>query len=902
MSKFIENVVDHLIELNLKFETTTIILPGNRPQLFFRKTFSNRLRNTILPKFKSIDDWLIEISGLRTVSQINLWFQAYQSYLKITETPDEFENFIKWFPTLLKDFDDIQTSLVNADDIFEYLVSAERIKKWGKENLEIGSNDLITKHLYFWKIAKQLFYQLNHDLVLEGIGYKGLIYKIAYENLNEFSTSTDQNYVFVGLNALSNAESKIVFTLENQGKAILFWDSDQYYMKNSEQEAGQFLRMYREKEKIWNWEFDEFSKEKNIYAIGIGKRVGQAKYLSKILDKIPTENLSDTMIVLAEESLLPSVLSALPERVNSANITMGFPLNKSSMAYFFRSIFELHMNREKLGNGQRFYYKNILAVLQAAEIKDLSNESLKLSQKIRYENRIFSDEKFLIESLENSIYQDLFQIFPDVQSFIHSLINWIEGIMSNGKVLLNELDQEYLYRFSILFNQLVEEISNFPHIHDFRTLYSLYGKIMQNEIISFVGEPLQGLQIAGLLETRLLDFKNLIILSANEGILPPGRTDHSYIPFDIRREMGMQTFTENDAVFAYHFYRLMQRSQQVYLLYNTESDALGSGEKSRFITQMELESNHKIVHQVAVPDFQTSKNHVLEIQKTEIVKQRLETWCESGISASSLNAFIRNPILFYEQKILGVSEFEDAEETVGARVLGNIVHKSLEEIYKPILHKIVLPNDFKMLEKNCLEVVEENFKMEYKSGEYKKGKNLLIFKIAERFVKNVIQNDAKIASNQELIIHQLESKWESELTLCSGKIVKLYGVIDRIDEINGIKRIIDFKTGNVDERSLQINSEKLGKVSQDMKYDKVLQLLFYAKLYFSTNHDDQVQFGIYPLKRPKDGFLRLKVEKGDSFNSSILELVDPLLIQLIEEILDPNIPFVEKQQNQPTWF
>ena len=896
MEKFIDKVVDELLQNATNFENTVLILPGNRPKLFFRKSFQRKRRNTILPQFLSIDEFIEKVSGFQPISQIQLWFQAFDSYQKITDTPVEFEEFLKWIPTLQKDFDDIQSSLVRPKEIFDYLVSAERIKKWGQEELEVGSNDLMKRHLHFWEMAKNLFFCLNEDLDKKGYAYRGKMYKKAVENLPAFLENNPSEFVFVGLNALSNAERKIIFELEKTANAKLYWDSDVYYMKDNLQESGYFLRNYKEALTDWNWTFDDFSKPKSITVTEIGKRVGQAKFLHQILQNIPENQWTETAVVLAEETLLPSVLSSIPESISKTNITMGFPLNKSTMAYFFRAVFELQMNREKLGNGKTYYFKNVLDILGNTIFKESNSISMEVSNRIRRENHIFSTPKFLTENLQDSIYFELFEIPKNVQVFVGQLQNWIEQKMRTAEIQINELDKEYLYRFGLLFTQLSEELKGFPHIKDFKTLYVLYNRLLQNETISFVGEPLEGLQIVGLLETRLLDFKNVIILSVNDGILPPGRVENSYIPYDIRREMGLNTFTENDAVFAYHFYRLLQRAENIELVYNSEPDALGSGEKSRFITQMEIESGHEILYKIAAPDFESPQPIELEIPKSENVMDLLDIWSGKGISPSSLNSYLRNPIEFYQQKVLKLEEFDEAEEIVGARVLGNIVHKSLEELYTPILGKILIPNDIKPLLENLEPVVEKYFKEEYKSGEFKRGKNYLIYKIVFSFVENVLKNDLEICQESELVILNLEEEIKVDFELKNGRKVVLGGFIDRIDSLNGTKRIIDYKTGFLDEKELSVKSEIISKIFLENTFSKPLQLLVYAQMFFGKYENQWVQFGIYPLKYPKKGVVSLKIDGETEFDSQILSLIYEPLSTLIEEIINPNFPFIENRE------
>lgn len=902
MKKFIEKVAEELIRDDTDFSKTVVVLPGNRPKLFFKKAFQRRIKNRILPRFISIDEFITEISGLRPVSQIKLWFSAYESYRKITDEPNEFDVFLNWIQTLLKDFDDINSALINPHEIFDYLVSAERIKKWGQENLETGSSQMMGKHLFFWKMAKGLFFELNKDLLNENSGYRGLIYRQAANKLPDYIMQASEEFVFVGLNALSNAERKIVFELQNSGKARCYWDSDRYYLEGTEQEAGVFLRQYKASAKEWNWEFDVFSKEKSVRVTGVGKRVGQAKYLHGLLSEIPENEISETAVVLADETLLPAVLSSIPEQVSRVNITMGFPLNKSSMAYFFRSVFELQMNCEKLGKGSAYYFKNVIQVLNNTIFKETHDRSRKLSHQIRVGNMIFTKPEFLQNQLEQSIYAALFEVPDSPKSFVKNIGKWIGEQMRNPEIKTSEIDREYLYRFGELFAQLESELARyFQFVQDFQSLNLFYNRLLQTESLSFVGEPLEGLQILGLLETRLLDFKNVIITSVNDGILPPGRLENSFIPYDIRREMGMNTYNENDAVYAYHFYRLLQRAEKINLLYNMEADGLDSGEKSRFIHQLEIESPHQVRSEIASAEFVFPEQKLIEIPKTKSVVETLSDWAGKGISPSSLSSYIRNPVLFYEQKILGVKEFEEAEEIVGARVMGNIIHNTLEELYQPVLGKVLAREDFDGLFEKLGSVFENHFQKEYKNIDFQRGKNYLIYQIAHSFVENVLKNDKDLATKSELVIHQLEQELSADFELNEHQKVKLNGKIDRIDSVNGIKRIIDYKTGGVKDDKLKLTSDKLEKVFSETDFDKAFQLLIYAHLFFANYENQSVQFGIYPLKFPKKGVLILNFDGNSELTDEILNLTRSNLRSLIEEILDPEIPFIEKVIENPSY-
>jgi len=902
MSQFIENVVTDLLAQQTNFLNTTLVLPGKRPMLFFRQEFQKQAHTLLLPKMISVEDFMANLAQLEVISGINLWFKAYQSYKKVVSKPDTFEDFIKWGPTIIKDFDDIDSALVNPEKILDYLVSIERIEKWGKDEIFVNKNEVMQKHLLFWQIVKKFYFQLREDLVASNQGYAGLVFRLAADKVNEIVEAQNEQFVFAGFNALTEAEQKILFTFEKHHIAKIYWDADKYYLDNQNQEAGAFMRRYKTKVNDWKWTFDEFSKSKNIHVTGVAKQVGQAKYIADIIANMNEDEIKKTALILADEAILPAILNSLPDNISYLNISMGIPLKTVPLAQFFKSVFELQMNREKLGKGKTFYFKNILQILENRTLSRFSTESSRnLSMLIRKNNRIFNTPKSINESLEDNIFNSLFNIPNSLADFVLQLKNWTDKIMrhtslNDGSEVKYLLLKEYLFFFKKVFNQLYENLLAVNDVTDYRTLYLLYNKIVQSESIAFIGEPLKGLQLMGLLETRLINFDNIIMTSVNDEILPLGRQNNTFIPYDIRKEMGLNTFSENDAIYAYHFYRLMQRAKNVHLVYNTESDGMGSGEKSRFISQIKFESNHQITESFAAPSFKTQPLKEIEIEKTPQTLEKINTWAESGISPSSLSSYLRNPIDFYEQRVFGIKEVEEAEEMVSAKTLGNIVHGTLEELYKPYLKNVLHPQDYKKIRAIKNEVLDLFFKKEYKDGHTTQGPNYLVFKIAERIIDGVLEKDEKLATESELRILEIEAKYNIPFTLTNGKVVTFNGVIDRIDEVDGQIRIIDYKTGAV--KDVKIDSEKVDIIFEDSDKAKELQLSFYAHLFYGNpaNISKEIELCIYPIKFPKKDLFKLKVDKSTIINQDIISLTKDPLSKLIEEILNPLIPFKNKEK------
>ena len=408
----------------------------------------------------------------------------------------------------------------------------------------------------------------------------------------------------------------------------------------------------------------------------------------------------------------------------------------------------------------------------------------------------------------------------------------------------------------------------------------------------------------GMLESRVLDFETLIISSVNEGVLPAGKSNNSFIPFDIKIENGLPTYKEKDAVYTYHFYRLLQRAKNVYIIYNTEPDVLNGGEKSRFITQFETENLHKLNHYIVSPKVPNISKTLKHVNKTQAIINRLKIIAEKGFSPSSLANYIRNPIDFYNEKILNLKMLEEIEETVAANTLGTIIHNSLEDLYEPTINRYLTEADIN----NALQLIEPSikkyFKKVFKNGDFSTGKNLIIFEIAKRYIFNFLNKELELLKRGNTIkVLALEKVISTELNIPELDFpVNLKGTVDRIDEFNGVVRIIDYKTGKVLQNQVEIvDWDKL--LTDYEKYSKSFQVLCYAFMLNSKNRfSTPFEAGIISFKNLQGDYF-LKFGKKDTVNSKVKdqlinhETLDNFYLQLkslILEICNPDIPFIEK--------
>jgi PD-(D/E)XK nuclease superfamily len=913
---FLEKLSNVIIDkYSNNLSNTIIVLPNKRAKIFLIEALKNQVVNNIIsPEIIAIEDFIQDISGIRTINPIELLFEFYKVYLSITEKKhqQEFEVFANWAKTLLQDFNEIDRYLLEPNHVLSYLKDIDDIKKWGIE-VE-NKTKLLENYIDFWKLLPKYYQSLYEYLLKKGIGYQGLIYREAVNNLENYTkTICSKKLIFSGFNALNKSEEKIIQYLISEDIAEIYWDADQTFLNDPYHDAGLFLRKFKSnwkhyKSNPFEWIVDDFSKTKNIQIIGTPKTIGQAKISGSIIEEIkalnPDSNLNNVAIVLGEENVLVPLLYALPATVGALNITMGYSGKNNPAQILIAKLFKMHTNAlSRNANNYVFYYKDVLDILTHPLIEPYARTN-RLVQIINRNNYTFITHKKILELNENSnnLFELLFNKWENgsnaVLETISNLLQIIKQNLSNDNEE-EKITKAFVYSIFIVINKLINYYSQHSHIDKIDTLHAIYKQIIDLAEVSFEGEPLNGLQIMGVLESRVLDFETVIVTSMNEGKFPAGKSMNSFIPYDVKREIGLPTYKEKDAIYTYHFYHLLQRAKNIYLLYNTENDGLDGGEKSRFITQLEVEKqpNHNLTHEIYNAVLPEIAHKPMIIPKSESVMLRLKEICETGFSPSALTSYIRNPIDFYFQKILRIQEVEEVEENIALNTLGTIIHKSLEALCRPLIGIILSENDiescFKLLDNEVL----KHFKEVYKEGEIKKGRNLLAFEVAKRNVSNFLKVELESIKKGDLIkILALEQTFERILNHVNLPFpVLIKGNVDRIEERNGNIRIIDYKTGKVEARNVTLKS--WNGLTDDIKNDKIIQVLAYAFM-FENKSDLLIEAGIISFKNLKSGFLPFIFKEDKIANSVINEFVmESYLNQiasLLEEILDENIPFHEK--------
>lgn len=914
-----------------------IVLPNRRAGLFLKKNLGKYAAKTIWsPAIFSIEDFITSLSGMNVIDPVYLQFELFKVYREIEgDKAKEYSEFLKWGRILLNDFNEIDKYLVDPGKLFEFLNDAQAIAMWNPDNRALTPFEL--NYLHFYNSLKVFYDRLIEILLHKRQVYLGLAYRKVAEDIENHATQLQwKKIVFVGFNALTTAEKKIIYTLEKFNKAELIWDTDRYYMDDEDQEAGRFIRNYtgEKEQKNFRWIEDNFTEgEHVINIIGVPQNVLQAKATGQILSEISTDDraMKHTAVVMNDESLLAPLLNSLPENIGSFNLTVGLSLNNTPLFQLINSIFNLQINILKFDYGgakaSKIYFRDLLKVIEhpyfttISEHKDISM----LTDKIRSSNKVFFSLKDLRNDYLNQDYdpprliEDMFKPWMNDADFaitcILQLITELKNKFTDkqsGQQSLNNpilLDLEYLFYFSKVFQRMKTLLIDYPYVENIQTLKELFLQLTSSINIPFYGEPLKGLQIMGMLETQALDFENLIILSVNEDFIPTGKSGNSFIPFEIRCKFSLPTYKERNAVFAYHFYRLLQRTKKAFLLYNTEPGDLGGGEKSRFITQLLYELpkyNKKIRIKESILSLPLGNEKIddsITINKSDSIQGKLEELAVHGFSASALNTWRNCSLQFYFKYVVGLEESEDVEETIEAGTLGTVVHNVLETFYSPLINKLLLKNDVDRMKSYVDTFTRDAFRKNYKNGDIDFGKNLLVVKVVSEFINNFLEKEAGFLSDNSSQLHilEIEEKVETFINIGEGgakKLIKLKGVIDRIDKTGGKIRIVDYKTGKVEPRDLKIKAWE--DLASDSKLGKCFQLFFYTYLFNKTRKSNlsELEPGIISFRNLSGGFLRMDLPDEEDISENVMNKFENILRSVLNDIFDPSIPFEQTDKTE----
>lgn len=901
-----------------------VVFPNRRAGTFLkRKLVPVGAKPRWLPSIQSIEDFVFGISKMQEPDNTSQLTLLYKAHCHVSEAPVSFDNFLSWGSEVLKDFEEVDQYLADADDLFANLGEARETEIWkpGEEMTDFEKN-----YLRFYKSLTNLYHAYKEILVEKRLAFQGMATRMIAEDLNLLINNVPwKKIIFAGFNALTPAQLIIVKHLIQSGKAEIIFDVDTWYLNDAAAEAGSFLRKHQTDKQLG--EFKEITTgiadpDKRIYTCGVTGKIGQARTAGSILNMIPEEKHSATAIVLADESMLIPVLHALPKQLGNYNVTMGFPIAQSPAYGLADSILQMHVNaRNASGSNPAFYHADVTTVLQdnvlhrilqpekariiINSIKKDNYSYITLKEIMHlagvYENAQGHPFEEDINASEN-VFKLIFSGNTEPVKLLHSLLILLEQIRKSiYETDKDNTEEEILFtlyqKIAGLYNSLKKENI---YIESLITLSHFFRETVSGVKVPFYGEPLKGIQVMGMLETRVLDFENIILLSANEDILPSAKSNRSFIPADIRRHHGLPTHNERQAVYAYHFYHLLQRCKSAWLLYNNDADMPGGGEMSRYLRQLIWEFPKKglQIYTLGIKEARpVSRKLKLSIPKTADIMERLYTKAAKGFSFSSLRQYINCSLSFYFTYVLKLEETEQVEEEITSRTMGTILHAILEDLYKPSLGGFPDQNTLQQAIDNTEDVILQKTATVFPALKVESGRNLLFLKVAETWLKRFLKYEldtckAGCAPEIKGIEHEI-SRDIVILTEDTQELpVRLYAMIDRLDVTGGVLRVIDYKTGNMKESDVFVkNAEDM--FTSAKKFEKSLQLSFYKYIVQSNPAFNvfDIQPGIISFKSLGKGFIPLKTSIDD-------DQFELHLKGLLQEIFNTSINFEQAEETK----
>ena len=882
------------------------VFPNRRTGLFFQKYLSEVSEKPLFsPTILTINDLFVQLSGKQTADRISMLFKLYDIYLSHSGSSETFDEFLYWGEMLLNDFDDIDKYMADARMLFTNVTDLREIENdfsflspeqiaairtfWSSFYPK-GDTPNQEQFLAVWQILYALYTDLREALAAEGKGYEGMIFREVVEQMerNECCDLPYTKVVFVGLNALSVAEERFLSELQKREIADFYWDYASPKVTDPDNKASYFvernLRRFPSQLIVESGELKVENENGNsdakqlstfnsqlstpkIEVIGIPSGIGQAKQVCSILnelckeDEMSAEEALRTAVILPDEHLLIPVLNAIPEQIRRINVTMGYPLAGTPVASLMEYILALQKNIRYVDRRPVFYFRDVLPILNHRYISTTSPEVVSnLVKDISENNKIYISYDDLNQTPLLSI---LFTPVTEVEMFSDYLINVLQELnrvmtLQTGEEeedatqRTNDLEQEFIFHYFTTVNRMKEVMQEANIRMKIDTYFRLLKRVTDTITIPFHGEPLSGLQIMGVLETRALDFDRLIILSMNEGIFPLRKAANSFIPYNLRRGFGLPTYEHQDSVWAYHFYRLIYRASHVSLLYDTRSNGLQTGEVSRFVHQLHYHYEEPIQNKLVVYNVSSSKTPALQVAKTEEVMNRLAAFRSGGtraISASAVNTYLDCPLKFYFSVVEGIREEEEVSETIESNVFGSILHKVMEELYQPFCGKMVTADLLKAIRKDTPmltgAVARAFAEIFFKTDIVRPltGQNFLIGEMIRKYVEKVLERDGKLTPFRYI---ESEKKIKRLFPLTDKSEIQLKGFIDRVDEVRDAVRIIDYKSGSGTTQFTSV--EALFDKEDTDRAKAVMQVFMYAWMYGSVQLPTVIQPGIYYMR------------------------------------------------------
>jgi len=916
---------------------TRIILPNRRAGLFLQRHLSIHGRKTgWAPLMYSMSDFIQEVSLLDQGDPVELIFELYDIYCAQVERPESLDEFYSRGETMIRDFDELDKYLVEADALFTNIMDLKVLEE-PLAGLESEQIDFIrqfwsgfhagehtpekAEFLNNWDLLPRLYERLKEVLSGKGLAYQGMLYREIAERIanGEALDKWEGRTIVAGFNALNRCEKRIFSWLKIQG-AEFYWDYDETRVEDRQSEAGRFLR---ENLKLFPpaiqlEDFNGLKDNKEIRIFDLPSDVLQAKTVHRILEGQSTAtsgDCTDTAVVLCDEDLLLPVLMSLPGDTEEINVTMGYPMKNTPVFGFTELLLRLHHHVRKSAEGViSFYHKDVNSILLHPYYRKVAGESGKeLSRKIFSSNLIMVEESLFRGELDKLIFSPV-EDAAALLEYLRAVFNFfLESFVDQDSQQHFALDREFIFRLLTHLNKLDNLLQKRSSI-SLSLMENLLRKSLSGLRIPFEGEPLSGLQIMGILETRLLDFRHVILLSMNEETMPAPHSAPTHIPYSLRLAFQMPAREDMDAIYAYYFYRLLQRAEKVDLLYNSSVEGVKSGEMSRYLYQVLFERGSRIIR----PGLEVLTREIppIEVEHSPDLAKKLEVYLQSHqegryLSPSAINTYVDCSLKFYLRYLAGIGESEEVEEEIGAAGFGTVVHDTLHILYSRIAERnqqqITTEELSGLIPSGEAErVLRETFISHHfrgrKTGKLE-GRNIIMFQVMLRYLKKIIQTDLPLAPF-ELISAENTYEREIEISLAGRKDrVRLGGKIDRVDKLGELIRVIDYKTGGA---KLDFSSlESLFDSEHRNRNSAALQTLLYAWLVEAEHPGEKILPGLYVMKAlfGEDFHPALLMtgpaRKGkiETFSEVEEEYMEHLQTAL-QRIFDPAIPFTQRVNDQ----
>lgn len=829
---FLEYVAEDLLKkYGTDLSRITLVFPNKRASLFLNEHLARMADGPLWsPVYTTISQLFRDRSERVVADNIKLVCDLYRIYVQCTGTTETLDHFYGWGMLMLCDFDDIDKNLADATDVFRnlsnihelddvsYLSEEQRevLKRFFSNFSDDYNTELKNRFLQLWQNFGNIYNSFNDHLQEEGLAYEGALYREVVNN--DLATYDADTYIFVGFNMLQKVEQKLFTLLAKAGKAKFYWDFDRYYMEGANNEAGYYIRQYLEAfhNELFNRDdeiYNNFRTEKVLRFISASTETIQGRFVGHWLQNEDFVRAGrKTAVVLCDENLLQTVVHSLPSEVENVNITTGFPLAQSPVSSFVNAL----INLQTIGytkSAERYRLQYVRAVLRHPYSLFLSDNCTEQLRALEEHHTYYpSRQEMAVDEGLTLIFANLEERVADVQTYHAKLVDWILSVLKTVGKSTQETDdhlmKEAIYRMYTLFNRLHELIVSGDLSVDLITLLRLITQLVQSTSIPFHGEPAIGLQVMGVLETRNIDFDNVLLLSCNEGNMPKGVNDASFIPYAIRKAHSLTTIDHKVAIYSYYFHRLLQRAQNITILYNSATEDGHTGEMSRFMLQMLVESGHKIERLSLQAGQMPNVLQPHAVEKTDSIMQQLMKL--DKLSPTAINRYLRCQLLFFYNTVAGLKESDEETDDIDNRTFGNIFHKGSQLIYEQLMDAnfTVSENaikDFLADKSALLRIVDRTFNEElFKVANAKQhpqynGLQLINRGVIISYLKKLLQMDLSLTPFRILA---MEKPVEQEVVFnVDGKAhtLTIGGYVDRLDEVeegNGkVIRVVDYKTG-----------------------------------------------------------------------------------------------------------